>query len=497
MMDKSKAFTLTQVVQPEKGCCSAESYGDQPDYENRRSEVDSTGSYNPCLDDYGVYADYGEKGECSDISLRSDMGSDREQDTPMEVEEDSHRDLPSHSDAKGPENDALPTPKAPPWARHPTAHASTTKSREGLQPNRQAELTCRKEANTLDKVVDHNILFDCLLEKHLSLHHKLTGAGLHTRAWQVLDVDRVYNMVTETLTCTECSSTYVSWSQTVLQQLDLTHRSEFRVILTQKYACDIGVVWLLREQGLGDNPTRVLKQLRDNHTEEWLHRVTRFTTQCVDFLHHPSLLPTVFPEPPEPAVVPSFKWLQVVYSQDILTRLDEIKAKITSTYGAILKLESTKKVAKKLDGMVSGMALWLTSGQRAGSGTCTNSFNFQIYLLEGLHRWNQDRAAVSLSSGPLALHSYSDNMVHYVNQNYEKLFGRKLVPKFCSPACYTGEFLGVQYLFQQTGQALQDMNPDSEETAKLIEEFDLEEERAEEEGFCDVQDPTVMNMEVL
>ena len=64
--------------------------------------------------------------------------------------------------------------------------------------------------------------------------HQLTGAGLHKRAQRVLDVDRIYNMVTETLTCTKCRSTHVLWSQTVLKQLDLAHRSEFRVILTQK-----------------------------------------------------------------------------------------------------------------------------------------------------------------------------------------------------------------------------------------------------------------------
>ncbi|XP_073805183.1 uncharacterized protein [Danio rerio] len=64
--------------------------------------------------------------------------------------------------------------------------------------------------------------------------HQLTDGGLHKRARQVLDIDRMYNMVTETLKCTKCKASHVSWSQTVLQQLDLGHRSEFRVILTQK-----------------------------------------------------------------------------------------------------------------------------------------------------------------------------------------------------------------------------------------------------------------------
>ncbi|XP_030266267.1 uncharacterized protein LOC115577368 [Sparus aurata] len=191
--------------------------------------------------------------------------------------------------------------------------------------------------------------------------HQLTGAGLHKRAHRVLDVDRMYNMVTETLTCTKCRANHVSWSQTVLKQLDLAHRSEFRVILTQKYACDIRVIRLLRERGLGNSPTRVLKQLGENHPEEWLQRATRYTTECLDFLQRPGLLPMAFPEPPEPAVVPSCKWLLSVYSQDILTRLEDIKARITSTYGSILKMDSTKKIIKKLAGAAKGTALWLAS----------------------------------------------------------------------------------------------------------------------------------------
>ncbi|XP_052429310.1 uncharacterized protein LOC127970861 [Carassius gibelio] len=128
-------------------------------------------------------------------------------------------------------------------------------------------------------------------------------------------------------------------------------------------------------------------------------------------------------------------------------------------------------------------------------GTSANSLNFQIYLLEGLHRWNQDREAASMSSEPSALRSYTGELVHCVNSNYEKLFGRKVVPTFCPPARYTGELIGVQYLFQQTGQALQDMNPDSEETAELIEELNVE-ERDEDEGFCDVsEDHTIADPE--
>ena len=69
-----------------------------------------------------------------------------------------------------------------------------------------------------------------------------------------------------------------------------------------------------------------------------------YTGNCVAFLQRPGLLPVTFPEPPERAAVPSCRWLLSVYSQDILTRLEDIKANITSTYGSILKMDSTKKV---------------------------------------------------------------------------------------------------------------------------------------------------------
>lgn len=108
------------------------------------------------------------------------------------------------------------------------------------------------------------------------------------------------------------------------------------------------MIRLLRDRGLGNSPTRLLKQLRENHSEEWLNRVARYGSECVNFLQRPGLLPMVFPEPPQPAVVPSCKWLLSVYSQDILTRMEDIQARITSVYGSILKMDSTKKVNRNI-----------------------------------------------------------------------------------------------------------------------------------------------------
>ncbi|KAK1785829.1 hypothetical protein P4O66_003204 [Electrophorus voltai] len=111
----------------------AESYGEQPDQEDRYSAMDSAGSYNPYLDDHMGDTDYGETEECSDVCLQSDRGSDCEEEAPMEVEEYPHRDLPSHGDAKSSESKEPPAPKAPPRAHRPGASKLTrVASREAL-----------------------------------------------------------------------------------------------------------------------------------------------------------------------------------------------------------------------------------------------------------------------------------------------------------------------------------------------------------------------------
>ncbi|XP_052466492.1 uncharacterized protein LOC128022731 [Carassius gibelio] len=568
---------------------------------------------------------------------------------------------------------------------------------------------------------------------------QLCGGGLHRRVRQVLDIDRYYNLVTETLICTRCRTSYLSWSQAVLQQLDLAHRSEFRVILTRKYACDIRVLRLLRERGMGNGPVRIIGQLRENHSEEWLKRALRYTSECVAFFDNRGLHPLHFQEPPPLASVPSYKWLLTVYSQDILNRLDHIKASITSTYGSILKMDSTKKITKKLSGPAKGTAQWLTSvGNEIGQvlmsvltanegagldlmaaglmeryrsagvdpptiiyvdcdcckkvgetklkrrfsgwpdvivrldiwhfmrrlavgcttdahqlyptfmarlsscifewdagdltllrqakreqliqqgwptlseaeldhhltkaellqhcrrrtrgeettfrlldmlirelmggkgndalgvplldsvrmqhiwnvqrrhitciqdppnvplytetgttskggvvlktyrcargstslesfhchlnrfipGNSANSLNFQIYLLEGLLRWNQDRAEAAVADGGSTLRSYTGELVYSVNENYNKLYGRKLVPSFTPPAVYTGELIGVQYLLRQNSQPLEDMCPTSDRTSQLLEEIDVEEQVEKDEGFIDFfgEEATVANL---
>ncbi|XP_033990646.1 uncharacterized protein LOC117486326 [Trematomus bernacchii] len=73
-------------------------------------------------------------------------------------------------------------------------------------------------------------------------------------------------------------------------------------------------------------------------------------------------------------------------------------------------------------------------------GTSANALNFQLYLLEGLNRWNQDRAAAAVTSKQASLLTYAGDVAHCVNTNSLKVFGRAFVPTFRPPAKYNGMY---------------------------------------------------------
>lgn len=75
-------------------------------------------------------------------------------------------------------------------------------------------------------------------------------------------------------------------------------------------------------------------------------------------------------------------------------------------------------------------------------GTSANLLNFQLYLLEGLNRWNQNRAAASITTKRMALLTYAGDVLESVNSNSLKVFGRKYVPSFIPPRKYTGKSQG-------------------------------------------------------
>lgn len=178
-------------------------------------------------------------------------------------------------------------------------------------------------------------------------NHELTSAGLYPVIRRVLDVDSVYHLVSEYLECSSCRKKVIAWSAPVLSQLDMAHRLQFPVILTYKYACDVRGIRMMRYRGIGNGPHKLYKAIVEQHNERYLQQSIAYLTQCKAFADAGARglvnIPTVS-QPPALTPVPKFQWLQSVYCQDVLQRVDEVKASITSVFGKILKMDSTKKV---------------------------------------------------------------------------------------------------------------------------------------------------------
>ena len=50
-----------------------------------------------------------------------------------------------------------------------------------------------------------------------------------------------------------------------------------------------------------------------------------------------------------------------VYAREILSRLPQLLATCTAVFGRVLKIDSTKKVCRKLQGTAAGSASWCTN----------------------------------------------------------------------------------------------------------------------------------------
>ena len=97
--------------------------------------------------------------------------------------------------------------------------------------------------------------------------HPLTSAGLYPHVGQVLYLDGYFSLVTKYLECSKCKRNVISWSQAILDQMDVGHRRQFPIIITYNYACDMKVVRFLRQR----NSANTLTQF----THNWMSNIMR------------------------------------------------------------------------------------------------------------------------------------------------------------------------------------------------------------------------------
>ncbi|KAI4795382.1 hypothetical protein KUCAC02_031462 [Chaenocephalus aceratus] len=159
--------------------------------------------------------------------------------------------------------------------------------------------------------------------------HKMTGGGLYKTVRRVLDLDGWYYMGTEYLECSSCT----------------------------KKVCE-------HQEAAGPGPPDALPCCADlqmkglhsflveQHTAEWMRRSIPYLHTCrrVEVAGVQMPPPQL---PPQMVPVPSCGWLLSTYVLESFTRIEELKA--TSTFGSILKMDSTKKSR--------AVEQWLTEGR--------------------------------------------------------------------------------------------------------------------------------------
>ncbi|XP_064596848.1 uncharacterized protein LOC135463519 [Liolophura sinensis] len=77
-------------------------------------------------------------------------------------------------------------------------------------------------------------------------------------------------------------------------------------------------------------------------------------------------------------------------------------------------------------------------------GTVANDVNFQVYLLDGVYRWNEDRRRDALTSkGGADPISYDGPLQQAVNKLSSEVPGKTFCPNFVPPKKYTAQPSGM------------------------------------------------------
>ena len=123
----------------------------------------------------------------------------------------------------------------------------------------------------------------------------MSHSGIYTKAREVIDFQSRYYLIGgDYPRCRKCSALVCPWHGDLLKQLDPSHRELFPAVLSTRLALDRSCVTLMKPRTLGNSSSYAHQVLEETHSQ------------------------------------------------------DEVKGVITSTYGRILKLDSTKKVHRML-----------------------------------------------------------------------------------------------------------------------------------------------------
>lgn len=171
----------------------------------------------------------------------------------------------------------------------------------------------------------------------------MNNSSIYRNAREMIDVDSRYYLVGGDYPyCSQCSQPVCPWSQDILSQLDVAHRSLFPVVFTTHLALDRKCVALLKPRASGNISSLVQSALEEAHSEEWARQAIRYLSDCECHMKMAAFVHSevAYLRPPPYRPLPLAQCFESVHFNDILSHLDEVKGVITSTYGRVFKNSS-------------------------------------------------------------------------------------------------------------------------------------------------------------
>ncbi|XP_034563348.1 uncharacterized protein LOC117829785 [Notolabrus celidotus] len=189
------------------------------------------------------------------------------------------------------------------------------------------------------------------------------------------DVSSWYTFLTEVLCCGPCTKAarsgeggtvgrWLTWDTAVLSQLSEAHQAMFPAIFTSKRGVDRNVVRLMQDRTEGNTMVKVWRQVQENHVEEYLQHKDLYTTLLTTVVKPGGIVSAfghTFQPPPPQRELPTALLLRHTFLLAEASNVQDYRSKILSSFGTVLKMDSTKKVVKKLSREVRGSAEWFTS----------------------------------------------------------------------------------------------------------------------------------------
>lgn len=199
----------------------------------------------------------------------------------------------------------------------------------------------------------------------------LYESGYHHRVRQICDVTNWYSMLTEVLCCGPCTEErrksdggevgrWLAWDPAILCQLSEAHQAMFPAVLTHRRGVDKSVIQLLRDCTEMHTMMKVCRQVQENHTKDYLQRKDLYTILLMT-LKKPGGIVSAFKHkfeaPPPQRELPSARLLRHAFLLTEAGNMQDYRNQILSTFGTVLKIDSTKKVSVEAE--ASGE--WFTS----------------------------------------------------------------------------------------------------------------------------------------